>query len=188
MSSLETNSGALLLDGAQYEDAFAWLYQHYPNHQPLPLLAGTAYEQISDAGPILIDAPVGSPAYVAWSQGGDLCSALWLETDTRAEELVSILQRRLRIFAPDGREVWLRLGDGRSLRHAWLGGAQWPSGFWYGISRIWLRHQKAIICAWHNHEPKYDMAPAETGITAQITLDWPVLQALAAQVDTAQDV
>lgn len=188
MTVPSTSKGALLLDGAQYEDALAWLYQSYPSHQPLPLLSSTAYELIAVAGPILIDAPVGSPAYSAWSQGGDMPTAIWLQGDTRAEDLVPILQRRLRIFAPDGREFWLRLADSLPLRQVWLASAQWPDGFWHGVSGVWFRHQGEAICAWVNAQPELDIAPATTGITAQITLDWPVLQALAAPFDTAQEV
>ena len=29
-------SGAVLLDGARYENSLAWLYQHFPSHQPRP--------------------------------------------------------------------------------------------------------------------------------------------------------
>lgn len=183
-----TLSGALLLDGATYEDAFAWLYQQYPDHQPLPLLSGTDYAAIADAGPILIDAPVGSSVYTAWSQGSDLGTALWLESPLRAEELLPILQRRLRIFAPDGREFWLRLGDGQALHRAWQQAAQWPTGFWHGVSGVWLQHQASVFEAWRNTEPSLDLAPEPTGIVAQITLDWPLLQALTAPTQASQEV
>lgn len=189
MSTPVTNrKGAILLDGSRYENAMAWLYRNFPSHQPRPLLQGTIYEPIADAGPILLDAPIGSPAYDAWTHGKDIKDGIWLESDAPAEELQHILRRRLRVLTPDGRELWLRLGDARPLYRAWQREAQWPEGFWHRIPRIWLHHKGATFCAWQNAHPDTDGAPANQGITAQLTLDWPLLEALATQDDTAQEV
>lgn len=184
----DTGNGAVLLDGARYENAFAWLYQHFPDAQPRPLLLGTPYEPIADAGPILLDAPTGSSAYEAWRSGDQVLDGIWLESAAPADDLYRILQRRVRVFAPNRRELWLRLGDARPLHRAWLGKAQWPDGFWHRIQGIWLRHQASIICAWHNDQPQMDLAPADQGIVAQLTLDWPLLEALASEDDTTQEV
>lgn len=180
-------NGALLLDGARYESATAWLYQSFPNHQPLPLLLGTAYEPIADAGPILLSAPMDSPAYEAWLHGSEIKDGVWLESDASVDELQGILQRRLRIFTPDHRELWLRLGDARPLYLAWQRGAKWPEGFWHKISRVWFQRKGVAFCAWLNEQPEKDTAPADLGVTAQLALDWPLLEALANPDDTAQD-
>lgn len=184
---MPAGDGFILLDGARYESATAWLYQRFPGHQPIPLLLGTAYEPIADAGAILLDAPAGSGAYEAWRYGGEIKDALWLESNASMDELHRMLQRRLRIFTPQHRELWLRLADARPLYQAWLRGAQWPEGFWYRISRIWLHHEGTTVCAWQNEQPENDGAPAELGLVAQMTLDWRLLEALAAQDDTAQE-
>lgn len=181
-------SGAVLLDGARYENSLAWLYQHFPSHQPRPLLLGTPYEPIADAGPILLDAPTGSAAYEAWRTGSEILDGVWLESDVSVDDLYRIMQRRARVFAPDGRELWLRLGDARPLYRAWLAKTQWPEGFWHRVERIWLRHEVGVVCAWHYEQPQQDMAVADQGIAARLTLDWPLLQALASQEDTTQDV
>src|SRR3546814_10398262 len=76
-----TGNGAILLDGARYENATAWLYQTFPSHQPWPLLLNTPYEAIAEAGPILLDAPMGSPAYEAWKHGSGVKDSVWLESD-----------------------------------------------------------------------------------------------------------
>lgn len=188
MTVPDTGNGAVLLDGARYENAFAWLYQHFPDIQPRPLLLGTPYEPIADAGPILLVAPTGSPAYEAWRSGDLILDGIWLESAAAADDLYRILQRRVRVFAPDRRELWLRLGDARPLHRAWLAKAQWPDGFWHRIQGIWLRHQASIVCAWHNDQAQVDLAPADQGIAAQLTLDWPLLEALASQDDTTQEV
>lgn len=180
--------GVLLVDGARYESAFTWLYEHYAKHSILPLLSGTDYEPIAEAGPILIDAPLGSPARNAWQNGVDMQSAIWLESDASDTDLWAILQRRLRILAPDGREYWLRIADTQPLFRAWSNGAQWPDGFWYRIERVWLQHKGQTFCAWHNQNPHHDAAPLNTGIDAQLTLDWPLLEALTRSAETTQDV
>ncbi|OWG37605.1 DUF4123 domain-containing protein [Stutzerimonas stutzeri] len=184
---MPNGNGAILLDGARYESATAWLYQCFPSHQPRPLLLGTAYEPIADAGPILLDAPAGSMAYDAWQHGTEIKDGLWLESDASMDDLQHILQRRLRIFTPEHRELWLRLGDARPLYQAWQRERQWPVGFWHRISRIWLHHEGTIFCAWQNEQPEKDGAPAELDLAAQMTLDWRLLEALAAQDDTAQE-
>ena len=127
---MPNGNGAILLDGARYESATAWLYQCFPSHQPRPLLLGTAYEPIADAGPILLDAPVGSMAYDAWRHGTEIKDGLWLESDASMDDLQHILQRRLRIFTPEHRELWLRLvTPGLCIRHGSAkGNGRWDSG------------------------------------------------------------
>lgn len=183
-----TDNGVILLDGARYEHATAWLYQTFPSHQPWPLLLGTPYEPIADAGPILLAAPVGSTVYDAWMHGNGIKDSVWLESDASVEELHRILQRRLRIFTPEHRELWLRLADARPLYLAWQSKAQWPEGFWHRITRIWLQYEGTTFCAWRNEHPEKDDAPASLGIAAQLTLGWPLLEVLAKQDDTAQEV
>ncbi|WP_417780601.1 DUF4123 domain-containing protein [Stutzerimonas xanthomarina] len=187
-SGTSDGNGFILLDGARYENATAWLYQHFPSHQPTPLLLGTAYEPIADAGPILLDASVGSMAYIAWRRGTEIKDGLWLESTASMDDMHRILQRRLRILTPESSELWLRLGDARPLYQAWLRRAQWPEGFWHRISRIWLHHEGKTFCAWQNEQPKNDAAPADCGLAAQMTLDWQLLEALAKQDDTAKEV
>lgn len=188
MNSSPTERGALLIDGARYDSAFTWLYEHYGEHSILPLLSNTAYEVVAEAGPILIDARKGSKAHNAWLNGSDMQSAMWLESTASTEELWAILQRRLRILAPDGRQYWLRVADASPLQQAWSSGAQWPEGFWYRIERVWLQHEGQTFCAWHNQNPQHDAAPLNTGIDAQLTLDWPLLEALTRSAETTQDV
>jgi len=135
----------------------------------------------------LLDAPVGSWAYEAWRYGTEIKDGLWLESDASMDELHRILQRRLRIFTPDHRELWLRLADARPLYQAWLRGERWPEGFWYRISRIWLHHEGTTFIAWQNEQPENDGAPVELGLAAQMTLDWRLLEALGEQDDTAKE-
>jgi hypothetical protein len=181
-------SGALLLEGAHHEQPLRWLYQQYPDHEPRLLLRHTAYEEIADFGPVLVQADEGSSLYSAWWQGkADLLSAVWLEPTMPVERLFKVLQRRLRIHAPDGREFWLRLGDAAPLRQAWRVGAQWPSGFWHGVSAVWLQHDGAPILAWSNQTPEVDCAPADSGLVAQATLDWPLLEALTLNTDSDKE-
>lgn len=188
MSTARHANGLILIDGSQYESALAWLYEQYPSHQPFPLLLGTSYEALVEAGPILLDAAIGTPAHQAWWQGSDLTNGLWLESSVKAEELLQVLQRRVHIYAPDGREFWLRLADAAPMRQAWLANVQWPDGFWHRIDRVWLHHENVPICAWHNETPEQDCAPLDTGIRAQTTLDWPLLEALSGNDAATQDV
>lgn len=180
--------GALLLDGAQHERPLRWLYQQYPDHEPRLLLHRTAYAEIADFGPVLVQADKDSALYNAWRQGErDLLSAVWLESLIPLESLFKILQRRLRIYAPDGREFWIRLGDASPLRQAWLAGAEWPKGFWHGVSAVWLPHEGIPVLAWPNEEPDMDCAPADSGLAAQVTLDWPLLEALTLNMDSDKE-
>ncbi|MBD9676068.1 DUF4123 domain-containing protein [Pseudomonas sp. PDM18] len=180
MNTLPNESGCLLFDGARYPDVFAWLKRHWAMHKAYPLFYETSYDAIADTGPILLAAPVGERVHEAWKQGSDFPDALWLETTAAVEDLWQHLQRRLRVSAPDGRELWLRLGDALPLRHAWQAGALWPEGFWHQVSRVWALHEQQPVCLWHNPTPDLDAAPKTTGLSAQITLDWPLLRALGA--------
>jgi hypothetical protein len=180
MNPVPRKRGCLLFDGSRYADAFAWLKRHWPEHKAYPLFSGSDYDAIADTGPILLAAPEGGEVHKAWQQGRDFPDALWLDTEVVAEELWQFLQRRLRIADPDGRERWLRLGDALPLRHAWQAGAVWPDGFWHRISHVWALHEQQPVCLWHNPSPEQDAAPTDEGLSAQITLDWPLLRALGA--------
>ncbi|MFJ3262198.1 DUF4123 domain-containing protein [Pseudomonas sp. NPDC086581] len=180
MRALSQESGTLLFDGAHTPDSFAWLKRRWPLQKAYPLLGDTDYDAIADTGPILLEAPEGGDIHTAWRQGIDFPDAIWLQTSTGADELWRHLQRRLRVISPDGRELWLRLGDALPLRHAWQAGAAWPDGFWHRIFRVWALHEHHPVCLWHNPTPAQDAAPKDEGLSAQITLDWPLLRALGA--------
>lgn len=177
------SNGLLLLDGAQYEDAIDWLHQHYGADAPQSLFKGTAYEPIGAARPFLLNASTGSAAYAAWWGGTDLQHGVWLSTPLSAQQLLPILQRRLRIFDQHQRELWLRLADGLVLRRAWLAGVQWPTGFWFGVESVWLRQGNESVCAWKNQSPETDSAPSNKGLAAQITLPEALLRALSLPAD-----
>ncbi|MBB4866915.1 hypothetical protein HNP46_005823 [Pseudomonas nitritireducens] len=174
-------SGALVLDGAAFDDVTRWVYEHYSDVTPLLLLRGTDYEPIAESGPVLIGTSPGSPIHRHWQSGANgLSDAVWLESAMPTSVLFASLQRRLRVLAPDGREFWLRLGLAGPLRHAWLAGRQWPDGFWYGVTRVWLHHRGDAHCAWNNPRPQFDCTgPVVNPLEAQVSLDWPLLQALS---------
>lgn len=180
MTATPLETGCLLIDGARYPDASAWLKRHWPQHSAYPLFNRTDYDAIADAGPILLAAPQSGEVHRAWRQGSDFPDALWLETTSPADELWPILQRRLLVFTPAGRELWIRLGDALPLRHAWQAGASWPVGFWHRISSVWALHEQRPVRLWQNLAPEQDAAPKDEGLSAQITLDWPLLCALGA--------
>ncbi|MCJ8170470.1 DUF4123 domain-containing protein [Atopomonas sediminilitoris] len=181
-------SAAMLIDGTAIENVLPWLYQHYPEHQPRPLLLETPYEALMDIGPILLGAPAGSALHRDWAAGlAELQQGLWLETTLPIDQLCASLQRRLRIHSPDGREFWLRLADARPLRLAWKAGATWPPGFWHGISGVWLRNEQGPLKAWGNDAPDLDCAPHENGLKAQVVLDWPLLEALTQDMDSTKE-
>lgn len=188
MSNNQNAQGYLLIDGTRFDDAVAWLARSYPGHRFMPLLQATAYAPIAEAGPIILDVPAGSAAQQAWLQGDEnLINGVWLQTQKPMIEVFKILQRRTKIYSPERKEYWLRLGDALPLRQAWLSGANWPPGFWFGIESVWLHHEKVVQRAWTNDLPSIDGAPADTGIDAQIVLDWPLLQALAPDTETPQE-
>lgn len=180
MSTLSGETGCLLFDGARYPDATAWLKRHWPQQKAYSLFRHSDYEAIAEAGPMLLAAPVNGDVHKAWRQGSGFPDALWLETSSPVDALWRILQRRLRVFSPAGRELWLRLGDALPLRHAWLVGAVWPEGFWHQVSSVWAMHEQCPVRLWHNSATELDAAPKDLGLSAQLTLDWPLLCALSA--------
>jgi len=187
-SRIPEGRGYVLLDGARFVDAIAWLYQWHPEHEPWPLLHGTAYQTIAEAGPILLEAPVGSSVYLAWASANGIQDALWLRSDLSVSALHNLLQRRLKVFGPDHREYWLRLGDARPMHHAWRQGAVWPEGFWAGVDQVWLEHDRQITLAWENAAPEADVAPRALGLVTQVVLDWALLEALAQQPEANPEV
>lgn len=180
--------GFLLFDGASHKHALAWLCQTFPEHSPRPLLQGTAYAALAEIGPILLEADAGSALHEAWAQGrNELLNAVWLKSDLPLSGLRDALQSRLRILSPDRREFWLRLADSRPLLNVWRTHAHWPDGFWYGVHEVWLRHHEGPLMAWSNEKPESNSSTSQDTLYAQITLDWPLLEALAQDESHLQD-
>lgn len=174
------SAGALLFDGASQRNALIWLSQTYPEHSLSPLLFGTPYEALADVGPILLEADHGSRLHNDWLHGSvALANAVWLKAEVGPNQLYDCLRRRLRVRSPDGHEYWLRLADARPLVNAWLAGAHWPEGFWYGIREIWSHYQGRACRLWDNPCPMRDCADLVDDMAAPITLGWPLLEALA---------
>lgn len=183
-----TDSGFLLFDGASHKQALAWFYQTFPEHSPRPLLLGTPYAALAEVGPILLDASEHSALYNAWYRGNlELRYAVWLKSCLALQELYNTLQRRLRVLSPDGREFWLRLADARPLYNVWRADTPWPPGFWHGVREVWLHDGNAPLLAWSNVLPEQDNTVASETLNAQITLDWPLLEALANSKNNLQE-
>ncbi|WP_339458219.1 DUF4123 domain-containing protein [Pseudomonas sp. EA_105y_Pfl2_R69] len=184
-----TTTGALLFDGASHKQAEMWLRQTFTNHWLRPLLNGTPYELLADIGPILVEAEHGSDLHNAWAQGdAGLEHAVWLATNLPFDQLFNSLQRRLRILSPDGREFWLRLADARPLHMAWQAQSQWPQGFWHGVTEVWLPTPNGPLQTWSNPSPEFDCTTVTQSINAQITLDWPLLEALTHDKDSTPEI
>lgn len=182
------STGVLLFDGASRKRALVWLSKTYPEHSLSPLLYGTQFEALGDVGPILLDADEGSLLQKAWFQGSpDLQYAVWLKTEKGLPELYTSLRRRLRVYSPDGREFWLRLADSRPLLRASEAKVQWPEGFWHGVSEVWLQRHGRAFKAWENQTPEHDCTCSAEDINAQITLEWPLLEALAQESESSQE-
>lgn len=183
------SAGALLFDGASQRNALVWLSQTYPEHSLSPLLFGTPYDALADVGPILLEADQGSRLHSDWLQGSAVLeNAVWLSTAVGQNSLYDSMQRRLRVRSPDGREYWLRLADARSLINVWQAQALWPEGFWPGIREIWARYQRRACKIWKNPSPMNDCSNTVDDMAGQITLDWPLLEALACNNEAAQEV
>lgn len=175
------SQGYLFVDGLMIEPALAWCFQSLPGCQPpLPLFRGTAYDGLAELGPLLIPVRVGDQADQHWQQPeSPLGLAVWLESRLDAVEMRAVLQRRLQVLSPAGQAFWLRMYDARSLLRAHQAGLEFPKGFWHGIDAVWLQHKTGPFIAWANSYPDEDAAPRDLGIAPQITLDWPLLHALA---------
>lgn len=173
--------GFLFVDGLLIDPAMAWCFQYLPECEPpLPLLRGTAYDEIADLGPLLIPVRPGDQADRVWQQADNpLYLGVWLESRLDLLSMRAILQRRLQVRDPNGQPYWLRAYDARALARVRHAGLAFPQGFWHGIDAVWLPRQSGPFLAWANPAPDVDIAPRDLGIAPQITLDWPLLHALA---------
>lgn len=173
--------GFLFVDGLLIDPAMAWCFQYLPECEPpLPLLRGTAYDGMADFGPLLIPVRPGDQADRVWQQvDSPLHHAVWLESRLDPFAMQPILRRRLQVRDPSGQPYWLRFYDARALSRTHHVGLEFPQGFWHGIDAVWLPRDTGPFLAWANPHPDDDAAPRDLDIAPQITLDWPLLQALA---------
>lgn len=173
--------GFLFVDGMLIEPAMTWCFQFLPECEPpLPLLRGTAYDGMAELGPLLIPVRPGDQADRVWQQPDNpLHLGVWLESRLDLLAMQMVLRRRLQVLNPAGHPYWLRLYDARTLRRVHQAGLVFPRGFWHGVDTVWLPRQNGPFLAWANPHPDDDAAPRDLDIAPQITLDWPLLHALA---------
>lgn len=172
--------GFLLFDAAVQDHALAWCYRELPMCQPVPLLYETEYQALAEQGPVLLAVSAGSVPEQSWLQKqGPLANAVWLESTLSAGVLTRLLQKRLQVFSPSGQRLWLRLADARPLWRAHQSSTAWPDSFWQGIDAVWLNTPSGPIEIWQHQQSTEALAIPPEGIAPILTLDWPLLHALA---------
>lgn len=134
----------LLVDGALFTEGTRWFDEHDAITKPIPVLADGHYDALSPMGPLLIPLVEDCGLARLWQQHHDRLQTGSIFHVTCPEQvLVHWLRARSQIRMPDGRVVWLRLGDAAILQRL-LNSAHVPAHFWVGVSGISLATTKGF--------------------------------------------
>jgi hypothetical protein len=154
---LTEESRYFLFDGTLFPDCTRWLKRHGVSAQPIPALADGQYDALSAMGPQLIPMPVDSRLVELWEQRQEpMQTGSVLHVTCPEQVLVRWLRARSQVRIPDGRAVWLRLGDAAVLKRLLDNAAQVPAHFLAGLNRISFNTSQ---CAYHFQCMDADASP-----------------------------
>jgi hypothetical protein len=155
----------LIVDGALFPDIKRWLYTHGTTELPVAVLADGQYDALEMMGPVLIPLPEDSQLAGLWEQRHeDLKTATVLRFNGSFQTLLEWLRARSQIRLPDGRVVWLRLGDATVIKRMLDNVSHTPGSFWSGISDLSLAAPDGF---YHYQHDNADM-PGEPSVLADL--------------------
>jgi hypothetical protein len=145
----------LLVDGALFPDIKRWLHAHGATELPVAVLADGQYDALAMMGPLLIPLSEDSELAGLWEQGHDnlkTSTILWFNGS--CQTLLQWVRARSQIRLPDGRVVWLRLGDATVIKRMLDNVSHTPASFWSGISGLSLAAPDGV---YHYHQDDADI-------------------------------
>lgn len=102
----------LLLDGARFDDIFAFLYKTDSHPEYIPLYRGTYYESVMEGGPCLVKAPLKGNL-LSWyiEEGAKEMKGLLLSSELPLQELAKHFQQFLEVRIQNKEVVLFRFYD-----------------------------------------------------------------------------
>lgn len=146
MNTTAADHRFLLVDGALFPEGLRWFWEQEATESPILVLADGQYDALSSMGPILV--PLMNDCHLTslWEdQNARLKSGAILYVSDTAQTLTRWLRARSKVFLPDHRLVWLRLGDAAILGRLLENHLQAPAHFWSGIDGITLSSSEGFI-------------------------------------------
>lgn len=138
----------LLVDGATLTEGALWLNRQDPVAAPIPVLADGYYDALSSMGPLLVKLGEDCRLTQLWQERNDqLKTGAIVYLSGTKKMLVQWFRARVQVSLPDGRVVWLRLGDAGILKRLLDNAADVPAQFWTGISGISLAAPDGFVHA-----------------------------------------
>lgn len=171
----------LLVDGALFPDIKRWFYTQGATELPFAVLADGQYDALAMMGPLLMPLPEDSELAGLWEQGHeDLKTATVLRFNGSLQTLLQWLRARSQIRLPDGRIVWLRLGDATVVKCMLDNVSHTPASFWSGINGLSLAAPDGFYYYQHDNldEPRGPLIMADL-IEPRFNFDQRIVTALA---------
>jgi len=156
----------LLVDGALFPDVTRWLDTHGVTEVPVAVLADGQYDALAMMGPLLIPLPKDNGLAGLWQQGHeDLQTATVVRFNGSVQTLVQWVRARSQIRLPDGRVVWLRLGDATIIKRMLENASDIPACFWWGINGLSLVTPDGF---YHYQHDNADKPPAQSVLADRV--------------------
>lgn len=130
----------LLFDGASSGDGLRKWYQLGLDVCPLMVMKDGVYDGVSALGPMIADLNSSEALKELWSQNHPIMGRTAIvHTPLTAAELLGYVRARAQVIMPDGRAVWLRIGDAKVMARLANVDNRLPSQFWSGLDAIFFR-------------------------------------------------
>jgi len=102
----------LLLDGARFDDIFAFIYKIDSHHEYVPLYRGTYYESVMEGGPFLVKTHVHG-SLLSWyiEEGAKEMKGLLMSSELPLQELAKHFQQFLEVRTPNQEVMPVRIYD-----------------------------------------------------------------------------
>jgi len=113
LQQFSEHDGYLLLDGARFEDIYAFLYKNYNHPTYIALYKGTYFESTMEGGPFLVQLQGQNDKLLSWytESGDDAMKGLLLVSQLNLQDLAGHFHQFLKARRPNNEIVLFRFYD-----------------------------------------------------------------------------
>ncbi|WP_029652277.1 DUF4123 domain-containing protein [Marinobacter daepoensis] len=135
----------MLFDGA-IGGGLRSLYEEGLDVCPLMVLKDGVFDGVSALGPMIADMGESAALKELWAKNHPIVArASVLHTSYDESALLDFMRSRVQVVMPEGRAVWLRIGDAKVVSRLAGVDARLPAHFWSGIRRLFFRSSDGSI-------------------------------------------
>lgn len=180
----------LLFDGACAKHSLRSWYEAGLDVCPMMVLKDGIYDGVSELGPMIADIRSSNALKELWKNNHPIVNraSLW-HTSLGESDFIGFMRARVQVVMPDGRNVWLRLGDAKVVSRLATAGHRLPMRFWAHVDSIFFRAPDTSIIQYNPLPGQDEIGHSEDSflsskVTPNFNFSSDLISALESSTDT----